>query len=59
VTTQPRNTSPAARGKVTINDVARAAAVEEGGPEDDVSVAQGFFSVTVCPWQVMMQAWPG
>jgi len=27
--------------------------------EDDVSVAQGFFSVTVRPWQVMMQAWPG
>jgi uncharacterized protein YciI len=24
--------------------------------EDDVSVAQGFFSVTVRPWQVMMQA---
>ena len=23
--------------------------------EDDVSVAQGFFSVTVRPWQVMMQ----
>ncbi len=27
--------------------------------EDDASVAQGFFSVTVRPWQVMMQAWPG
>jgi hypothetical protein len=27
--------------------------------EDDVSVAQGFFAVTVRPWQVMMQAWPG
>jgi uncharacterized protein YciI len=27
--------------------------------EDDVSVAQGFFSVTVRPWQVMMQAWHG
>jgi uncharacterized protein YciI len=27
--------------------------------EDDVSVAQGFFSVTVRPWQVMVQAWPG
>lgn len=27
--------------------------------EDDVSVAQGFFSVTVRPWQVMMQAWSG
>ena len=24
--------------------------------EDDVSVAQGFFAVTVRPWQVMMQA---
>jgi len=27
--------------------------------EDDVSVAQGFFSVTVRPWQVMMRARPG
>lgn len=27
--------------------------------EDDASVAQGFFSVTVRPWQVMLQAWPG
>ena len=26
--------------------------------EDDASVAQGFFSVTVRPWQVTMQAWP-
>ena len=24
--------------------------------EDDTSVSQGFFSVTVRPWQVMMQA---
>lgn len=27
--------------------------------QDDVSVARGFFSVTVRPWQVMMRAWPG
>lgn len=26
--------------------------------EDDASVAQGFFSVTVRPWQVVMQALP-
>jgi hypothetical protein len=26
--------------------------------ENDTSVARGFFSVTVRPWQVMLQAWP-
>jgi uncharacterized protein YciI len=26
--------------------------------EDDASVAQGFFAVTVRPWQVRMQEWP-
>ena len=26
--------------------------------EDDTSVAQGFFSVTVRPWQVMLRARP-
>ena len=55
MTTQPRNTSHAARSKVTIHDAARAPASRQ-----TVSNAlNGFFSVTVRPWQVMMQAWPG
>ena len=41
-----------------VPSIRREVLVDAGlATEDDVSVAQGFFSVTVRPWQVMMQAW--
>lgn len=54
------STVPPIRREVLVNagtgQLPRAAML---ATEDDTSVAKGFFSVTVRPWQVMMQAWPG